>query len=117
MKTPTIITTSVNCRPGEGTAKLSNAKKAHKMTNAVTSTYIKIWNKAGTVLVNNRLITSLDGNITTDYGDPNIIYDQVADRWGVEGNGETRVWAEIVLTGQDGRAERSSTTRAPRRAD
>jgi len=44
------------------------------------------------------------------------LVDQVADRWGVDGDRGTRVWAEFVLNGEDGSSERSSTTRGFRRA-
>jgi anti-sigma regulatory factor (Ser/Thr protein kinase) len=43
------------------------------------------------------------------------LVDQVADRWGIDSQGETRVWAEFVLSPQDDSGGRSSTTPVPRR--
>ncbi|HYV91377.1 MAG TPA: T9SS type A sorting domain-containing protein [Chitinophagales bacterium] len=50
-----------------------------QMANNSSSTYIRIWNKSGTLLVNNKKVQSIT-NIN-DYGDPNIIYDPQADRY------------------------------------
>jgi len=50
-----------------------------QLVNNIPSTGMRIWNKAGTVLVSNKLISSITA--ITDYGDPNIIYDQQADRF------------------------------------
>ena len=50
-----------------------------QMTNNSTSSYLRIWNKAGTLLVANKTVKSFSG--ITDYGDPNILYDQAADRF------------------------------------
>ena len=51
-----------------------------QMTNNSQSTYIRIWNKSGTILVNNKKVSVITG-VTNDCGDPNVIYDQVADRY------------------------------------
>ena len=51
-----------------------------QMTNNNNSTYIRIWDKAGNLLVTSKLVSSLDGNIK-DCGDPNVIYDAQADRY------------------------------------
>ncbi len=50
-----------------------------QMTNNDVSTYIRIWDKAGTVLVANKLVSDITGIV--DYGDPNVLYDQAADRY------------------------------------
>jgi hypothetical protein len=50
-----------------------------QLTNNSTSSYMRVWNKSGTVLVANKTIQSFS-NIA-DYGDPEILYDQAADRW------------------------------------
>ena len=51
-----------------------------QMTNNNKSTYIRIWDKAGNLLVASKLVGSLDGNVN-DCGDPNVIYDPQADRY------------------------------------
>jgi len=51
-----------------------------QMANNNISTYIRIWDKlADTILVSNKLVQSITG--ITDYGDPNVLYDQLADRY------------------------------------
>jgi hypothetical protein len=50
-----------------------------QMTNNSTSSYLRVWSKSGTVLVANKTVKSISG--ITDYGDPNILYDQAADRY------------------------------------
>jgi hypothetical protein len=51
-----------------------------QMTNNNKSTYIRIWDKAGNLLVASKLVGSLDGHVN-DCGDPNVIYDPQADRY------------------------------------
>ena len=48
-----------------------------QMTNL---TYIRIWDKSGNVLVANASVQSVTG--LNDFGDPNMVYDPVADRFG-----------------------------------
>jgi hypothetical protein len=43
------------------------------------SSIIRVWNKAGELLVDKKYFYDLTGEL--DYGDPNIIYDQQADRF------------------------------------
>ncbi len=50
-----------------------------QMTNNSISSYIRIWDKAGTLLVNSKLAQSITG--IADYGDPNLLYDEQADRF------------------------------------
>jgi len=50
-----------------------------QMTNSDASSYIRIWSKSGTVLVNNITAQSISG--VNDYGDPNLLYDPAADRF------------------------------------
>ncbi len=50
-----------------------------QMTNSDASSYIRIWDKSGTVLVNNITAQSISG--VDDYGDPNLLYDAAADRF------------------------------------
>lgn len=50
-----------------------------QMTNASSSTFIRIWNKAGTVQTLSKTVQSITG--IADYGDPNVIYDEVAGRF------------------------------------
>jgi len=50
-----------------------------QMCNNSTSTSIRIWDKTGTVLVSNKLVKTITN--VNDCGDPNILYDQQADRF------------------------------------
>lgn len=50
-----------------------------QMVNNSVSTYMRIWDKAGNVLVNNMKVKDFSG--INDCGDPNLIYDQLADRY------------------------------------
>src|SRR5690349_22350886 len=45
-----------------------------QMANNNVSTNLRIWDKAGNVLINNITVQSFSG--INDYGDPNILYDQ-----------------------------------------
>ena len=49
------------------------------INSAGFSSYIRVWNKTGAMLINKATIMDLTGE--KDYGDPNIIYDEKADRW------------------------------------
>src|SRR5262245_3128522 len=50
-----------------------------QMTNNNVSTYIRIWDKAGNILVNNMKMSTISG--ISDFGDPILIYDPGAKRW------------------------------------
>lgn len=50
-----------------------------QMANNFSSTFIRIWDKAGNLLVNNIKVQSFTG--INDLGDPNLIYDEAADRF------------------------------------
>jgi hypothetical protein len=50
-----------------------------QLTNNSTSTFMRIWDKSGNLLVNNTKVQTLSG--VNDCGDPNIIYDEQADRY------------------------------------
>ena len=41
--------------------------------------YLRVWNKSGDILIDKISFLELSGFF--DYGDPNIIYDEQADRW------------------------------------
>lgn len=69
---------SASVQPSDNTLAVS-ANHVIQLTNNNTSSYIKVWNKSGTVLVNKKLVSSITG--INDYGDPNIIYDWQADRF------------------------------------
>jgi len=49
------------------------------INSALYSSYIRVWNKAGDLLINKAEMYSLTGE--PDFGDPNIIYDEKADRY------------------------------------
>lgn len=49
------------------------------INSALFSSYIRVWNKAGGIIINKANMYDLVGE--PDYGDPNIIYDEQADRW------------------------------------
>ncbi|HRG29333.1 MAG TPA: T9SS type A sorting domain-containing protein [Chitinophagales bacterium] len=49
------------------------------INSALFSSYIRVWNKTGDILINKANMYDLVGE--PDYGDPNIIYDEKADRW------------------------------------
>ena len=49
------------------------------INSALFSSYIRVWNKAGAIIINKANMYDLVGE--PDYGDPNIIYDEQADRW------------------------------------
>ncbi len=49
------------------------------INSALYSSYIRVWDKSGTLLINKAEMYTLVGE--PDYGDPNIIYDEEADRW------------------------------------
>ena len=50
-----------------------------QLTNNSSSTYIRIWDKSGNILVNNKKVSTITG--INDLGDPNLIYDQAAKRF------------------------------------
>ena len=49
------------------------------INSALFSSYIRVWNKTGDIIINKANMYDLVGE--PDYGDPNIIYDEKADRW------------------------------------
>lgn len=49
------------------------------INSALFSSYIRVWNKSGDLLISKAEMLSLVGE--PDYGDPNIIYDEKADRF------------------------------------
>ena len=49
------------------------------INSALFSSYIRVWNKTGGIIINKANMYDLVGE--PDYGDPNIIYDEKADRW------------------------------------
>ncbi len=69
---------TANVEPSDNTLAVG-PNHVMQMTNNGTSTYIRIWNKSGSVLVNNKLVKSIT-NIN-DYGDCNVLYDEGADRF------------------------------------
>ena len=69
---------SASVQPSDNTLGVS-AGFVMQMTNNNISTYIRVWNKTGTVLVDKKLVSSITG--INDYGDPNIVYDWQADRF------------------------------------
>ena len=69
---------SASVSPSDNTLAVSTGY-VMQMTNNNTSTYIRVWNKTGTVLVDKKLVSSITG--INDYGDPNIVYDWQADRF------------------------------------
>src|ERR1700730_5530838 len=52
-----------------------------QMINGSSGAYFKIWNKTGTVVVNQTYLTALVGGGYAGFGDPVTVYDQLADRY------------------------------------
>jgi len=50
-----------------------------QMVNGPTETYIRIWDKSGNILIDELAVSDISGH--SDFGDPNIVYDPVADRF------------------------------------
>jgi hypothetical protein len=69
---------SASVNPSDNNIAVSN-NYVVQMSNNSSSTYMRIWDKAGNVLSGNVVVSSFSG--ISDYGDPNIIYDQQADRF------------------------------------
>ena len=69
-----------------------------QMINNSTSSSIRIWDKAGNVLVSSKLLSTITG--VAGRGDPDILYDQLADRWVLTefGNGVNRLYICISQT-------------------
>jgi Bacterial pre-peptidase C-terminal domain/Secretion system C-terminal sorting domain/Fibronectin type III domain len=69
-----------------------------QMINNSSSSFIRIWNKAGTILVNQQLLSTITG--VTGGGDPIVLYDQIADRWLLSefGNGTNRIYIAVSQT-------------------
>lgn len=69
-----------------------------QMINNSTSSSIRIWDKAGTVLVSSKLLSTITG--VAGRGDPDILYDQLADRWILTefGNGVNRLYICVSQT-------------------
>lgn len=69
---------SANVDPSDNTLAVG-PDHVMQMANNSSSTYIRIWDKAGNILVNNIKVQSISG--INDIGDPNLIYDEIADRY------------------------------------
>lgn len=69
---------NANVDPSDNTLAVS-ADYVIQMTNNSSSTYLRIWNKAGDLVVDHITVQAITG--VNDFGDPNIIYDQQADRF------------------------------------
>ena len=70
-----------------------------QITNSnITSSLIRVWDKSGNVLVKRKYMSELTG--TPDYGDPNIIYDQQADRYVISFLYSARDWKLILCCSQ-----------------
>ncbi|MCX6316641.1 MAG: fibronectin type III domain-containing protein [Bacteroidetes bacterium] len=69
-----------------------------QMINNSTSSSIRIWDKAGNVLVASKLLSTITG--VAGRGDPDILYDQLADRWILTefGNGVNRLYICVSQT-------------------
>ena len=69
-----------------------------QMINNSSSSYIRIWNKAGTVLVNQQLLSSITG--VSGGGDPIVLYDNLANRYLVceFGNGTNIIYICVSQT-------------------
>ncbi len=69
-----------------------------QMINNSSSSFVRIWNKAGAVLVNQQLLSTITG--VTGGGDPVVLYDQIADRWLLSefGNGTNRIYIAVSQT-------------------
>lgn len=50
-----------------------------QMINNSTSSFVRIWNKTGTILVNQLLLSTVTGH--GGFGDPVVLYDNLADRY------------------------------------
>ncbi len=50
-----------------------------QMINNSTSSLIRIWNKTGTILVSSIILSSITGH--SGFGDPVVVYDNIADRY------------------------------------
>jgi hypothetical protein len=69
-----------------------------QMINNSTSSSIRIWDKAGNVLLASKLLSTITGQ--SGRGDPDILYDQLADRWILTefGNGVNRLYICVSQT-------------------
>ncbi|MEO6168445.1 MAG: T9SS type A sorting domain-containing protein [Chitinophagales bacterium] len=69
---------TANVDPSDNTLAVGQ-NHVMQMTNNNSSTYIRIWDKSGNILVNNTKVSSITG--ISDLGDPNLIYDHAAKRY------------------------------------
>lgn len=69
---------STNVDPSDNTITVSPGFVI-QMTNNYSDSYMRIWNKAGDLLADHINTSDISG--FGDYGDPNIIYDETAERF------------------------------------
>ncbi len=74
----TLVGLSANVDPSDNCMAVG-PNHVMQMTNNSNSTLIRIWNKSGDILINSMLVQDITG--MSDFGDPNIIYDAVSDRF------------------------------------
>jgi hypothetical protein len=67
--------------PSDNTIAVGPDHVVQLVNGDYTSTYMRVWDKAGNVLAANLHLEDLTG--MPDYGDPEIIYDPVADRYAI----------------------------------